>query len=90
MKIALLYCVLIAVVTLYSLIGQQNQLTELQLHLPVLEKEVKGLKERNNELRYQIARFEDPKRLIEMLKNSDQRLLFPDDNEVVEIAWSPD
>lgn len=85
--IQMLYCVLIAVGTLYALIDQQNQVTELQMYLPVLEKEVKGLREANNELRYQIARFEDPKRLIGLLDSAEKKLVFPDDSEVVEITW---
>ncbi len=89
MKWQMLYCVLIGAITLYALIEQQNQLTELQMYLPVLEKEVKALREENNELRFEIARFEEPKRLLGILERSGQAYVIPDDNEAVEIVWSP-
>ena len=85
MKRQVFYCLFIAVITLYALIVQQNQLTELQLHLPVLEKEVRSLREKNNQLRFEIAQFENPKRLIGLLDADYKKLTFINAQEVTVI-----
>lgn len=85
MKRQVFYCLFVAVVTIYALIVQQNQLTELQLHIPVLEKEVRTLREQNNQLRFEIAQFEDPKRLLSLLESDYKNLVFLNEQEVTVI-----
>ncbi len=90
MKKQIFYCLFIVVITIYALIEQQNQLTELQLRLPVLEKEVRSLSERNNQLRFEIAQFEDPKKLLNLLGSDYKQLVFLHEHEVTEISCPRD
>ena len=56
---ALAFCLL-------SYLEKQNELTELRLVIPKMEKEIKIIQEENQELIYQIQAFESPDHLIEM------------------------
>lgn len=86
MKWQLFYCISIAALTLWALVDQHNQLTELQLLLPTLEKDVSRLKERNNDLRQQLALSSDPKKLLDLLSTHYSYLMFPDEAEVLVIV----
>lgn len=59
-------CIAAASVTIYEYIDKQNDLTELRLAIPALEKEVKHIQEENIRLRYEINQFESPIHLIEL------------------------
>lgn len=85
MKWQLFYCVSVAALTLWALVDQQNQVTELQLYLPQLEKDVSRLKEKNNDIRHQLARLSNPKKLLTLLTTDYAYLMFPDEGEVLEI-----
>jgi len=51
---------------LYSYLDTQNELTQLKIHLPDVEKEIKILREENRRLAYEIDQFENPAHLIEL------------------------
>ncbi len=52
---------------LYSYLEAQNKLTELKIHLPDIDKEVRLLQEENRKLAYEIDRFQSPAHLIELV-----------------------
>ncbi len=60
------FCLGVLSLCLYSYQHKQNQLTQLRIKLPQMEKEVKGIREENRRLRYEIDRIESPSRLIEL------------------------
>jgi len=62
-----LLCVFIGGATLYAYVNKQNQLTRMRLEIPPLEKEVKRLREKNRQLKYEVDQFENPVHLIELL-----------------------
>ncbi len=51
---------------LYSYLNAQNELTELKIRLPKLEKEVGLIREENRRLAYEVDLFESPSHLIEI------------------------
>ncbi len=51
---------------LYSYLNAQNELTELKILLPKVEKEVQLIREENRRLAYEVDRFESPSHLIEL------------------------
>ncbi|MBA3958113.1 MAG: hypothetical protein H0X51_06955 [Parachlamydiaceae bacterium] len=60
------FCITFAAIVLYIYIDKQNDLTELRLEIPALEKEVKRLQEHNTKLKYEINQFESPIHLMEL------------------------
>ena len=80
----LFICIFIVGLTLYKYIDNLNEFTELQLLIPALEKEVKEIKERNLELRYEIEQFESPIHLMELARKPEfGHLKHPSLNEVI-------
>lgn len=60
-------CLLLASgVCLYSYFNQQNELTQMKIRLPELEKKVRSVREEAGRLRYEVDRFENPTHLIEI------------------------
>ncbi len=51
---------------LYSYLERQNELTQLKIRLPEIEKEIKLIQEENRRLTYEIDQFESPSHLIEL------------------------
>jgi len=51
---------------LYSYLETQNELTQLKIRLPEVEKEIKIVREENRRLGYEIDQFENPSHLIEL------------------------
>jgi hypothetical protein len=51
---------------LYSYLETQNQLTQLKIQLPAVEKEIQLIREENRRLAYEIDQFENPTHLIEL------------------------
>ncbi|MES2273471.1 MAG: hypothetical protein V4487_04715 [Chlamydiota bacterium] len=51
---------------LYSYLDTQNQLTQLKIELPEVEKEIRLIREESRRLSFEIDRFENPTHLIEM------------------------
>lgn len=90
MIIRLLVCVFIAGLMLYKYIDKLNELTELQLAIPAVSKEVRDIHEKNIELQIEIERFESPIHLIELAKKPELgHLKFPPLTEVVLIPEPP-
>lgn len=51
---------------LYSYLNMQNEVTQLKIWLPEVEKEIRLIQEENLRLSYQIEQFENPAHLIEL------------------------
>ncbi len=51
---------------LYSYLETQNELTQLKIRIPDVEKEIKIVREENRRLAYEIDQFENPAHLIEL------------------------
>ena len=78
LSVRILACITVAGVTLYAHINKRNELTELRLVLPGVEKEVKCLKRENMLFQYEIDRFESPIRLLELAQKPEYgHLKFP-------------
>jgi len=83
-----LLCVFIGGATLYAYVNKQNQLTQMRLKIPPLEKEVKRLREENRRLKYEVDQFENPVHLIELLNKPEfAHLKHPsiDDVAIIEV-----
>ena len=59
-------CLSVSGIFLYSYLEKQNELTELKILLPQMEKEVNLIREENRRLAYEVDRFENPAHLIEI------------------------
>lgn len=59
-------CLSVVALSLYSYFNKQNELTQLKIRLPEVEKELKVVREENRRLLYQIDQFENPAHLIEL------------------------
>ncbi len=59
-------CLGVSGIFLYSYLEKQNELTELKILLPQMEKEVNLIREENRRLAYEVDRFENPSHLIEI------------------------
>lgn len=80
----LLICILFAGLIGYKYIDNLNELTELQLSLPALAKEVKEINEKNLELQYEIEQFESPIHLMELARQPEfGHLKHPSVDEVI-------
>lgn len=85
--IRLLICVVIAGVALYKHIDKSNELTELRLAIPSLQKSVNELIEENSRLQYEIHHFESPAHLFELARQPEFRhLKYPSANEVTTVS----
>lgn len=83
----ILVCIFIVSFTLYVNVEKNNQLTELQLLLPQLEKEVKMLQRENERLSYEVDRFESPVHLMELLRTPEfSDLEYPHDKDVIVLS----
>ena len=60
----LLFCLSVLSFFLYSYQRKQNELTELKIRLPKLEKEIGAICEETQRLQFEIERSESPSRLI--------------------------
>lgn len=64
----LFLCILVLGAHLYFYVDQQNELIELRLNIPPLNKELQALEEENARLEYQVEQFESPVHLIELIQ----------------------
>lgn len=64
----LMICIIAAGVFLLAYIEKQNELTELRLAIPAIDKEVKALTEENIRLTYEVEQFESPIHLMELMR----------------------
>lgn len=82
--IRLLACIITFCATLFLYLDRHNQATELQLALPAVRAEVQAIEERNARYAYEIECFENPARLIELLRQPEFRhLKHPTRDEVM-------
>lgn len=61
-----LLCVTIAGAFLYLYIEKKNDLTALRIAIPAVSQELKGIREENARLKYEIDKFESPSHLLEL------------------------
>lgn len=61
------FCLTLISFCLYSYLNKQNELTQVKICLPQLEKDIKIVSEENCRLQYEIDRVENPMRLIELV-----------------------
>lgn len=59
-------CLSVFAFCLYSYLETQNELTELKICLPNVEKEIKLIREESRRLVYELDQFENPSHLIEL------------------------
>lgn len=86
----LIFCIFFAGWMLYRYIDKLNEMTELQLSIPLVAKDLKEIEERNLELKYEIERFESPLHLMELARKPEfGHLKYPPLNEVM-ILSEPD
>lgn len=84
LSIQIIICILCMALTLFGLIENQNDLTELRLAIPVLKKEVERIDKDNTRLNYEIYRFESPIHLMELQRKPEfGHLHYPYKNDVV-------
>ena len=82
--IRLWICICFSGLLLYKYIDKSNELTELQLTIPMLAKEVKEIREGNLELQYEIEQFESPIHLMELARKPEfGHLKYPSLDEVI-------
>lgn len=80
----LFFCIGIVGVCLYVYIDHQNDVTELRLAIPVLEKEVKRIQEENTQLQYEIDLIENPIHLMDLVRQPEfSYLKYPHLNEII-------
>lgn len=85
--IRILLCIGVFGGCLYSYLDQQNQLTSLRLHIPVVAKEVKDLNEEDVRLQFEIDLFESPQHLMELMALSEySHLKHPLTKHVVQLS----
>ncbi len=85
-SVRILLCIAIAVGFVYAYIEKQNELTEVRLLIPSINKELKGLRESNARLRFAIISFENPANLLELSKKPELSYLkFPNASDVTVI-----
>ena len=51
---------------LYSYLNVQNEMTQLKIDLPRIEKEISQIEEENRRLSYRVEQFESPSHLMEL------------------------
>jgi hypothetical protein len=82
--IRLCICIFFAGLTLYKYIDKANELTELRLSIPTLERELKDIQEKNLALQYEIEQFESPLHLLELSRKPEfGHLKYPSLDQIV-------
>lgn len=61
------FCLSVFAFCLYSYLNMQNEVTQLKIRLPAVEKEIRLIQEENRHLSYEIEQFENPAHLIELI-----------------------
>lgn len=88
--IRIFVCLLFAGWMLYFYIDKHNELVELRLLIPQVEKDLKAVQEENMRLKYEIDRFESPIHLMEMARKPEfSHLKYPQTSEVVILPEPP-
>lgn len=90
MILRLFLCMFAAGLTLFAVIEKQNELVELRLTIPVLEKEVNRIGEENTRLKYDIELFESPIHLMELARKPQfSHLKFPYNRDILVLPAPP-
>ncbi|MDP1608421.1 MAG: hypothetical protein Q8L98_03795 [Chlamydiales bacterium] len=63
------FCLLTSGSCLYSYFDKQNELTQMKIRLPQLEKEIHVIREESRRLHYQVDQFESPSHLMELARS---------------------
>jgi len=85
----ILICILVAGLTLYAHIEKNNELVELRLAIPLLNRDVKAAQEENMRLQYEIERFESPVHLMELARKPEfSHLKYPRTTDVILLPQS--
>ncbi len=63
------FCLIVSGFCLYSYLETQNELTELKIRIPQVDRELKLVREENRKLAYEVERFQSPANLIEVARN---------------------
>jgi len=66
--IRVIFCVSIAAFSLYAYIHKHNQLTALQMKVPLLQKQLKSLEDEIAILQFEKEKFENPIHLMELAR----------------------
>ncbi|OGN65188.1 MAG: hypothetical protein A3E80_01360 [Chlamydiae bacterium RIFCSPHIGHO2_12_FULL_49_9] len=64
--VRLAVCLTVFGLFLYSYLDMQNELTQLKIQLPEVEKDLRLVREESRRLNYEIEQLESPARLIEL------------------------
>lgn len=67
----LFVCVFAVGCCLYAYLEQQNELTKMRMEIPRLGQNIKEVREENMRLQFEIERFENPKRLMELASQNE-------------------
>ncbi|MBA3239159.1 MAG: hypothetical protein H0T62_12535 [Parachlamydiaceae bacterium] len=81
----IMLCMLVAVGFIYSYMDKQNALMEVRLMIPTVMKELRAIQEENIRLQYEIARFESPMNLLELIKKPEFSHLQWPNSQVVDV-----
>ncbi len=83
-------CMAVSVVLLYSYIHKQNQLTVLQMKVPLVQKKLKLVEDEIAYLQCEKEKFENPVHLMELLRQPQfAHLKHPCISDIIEITLPP-
>lgn len=84
MMVRILVCILAAGFALYAYIDKQNELTELRIAIPALEKKVKQIRIDNRRLLYELDKLKSPDQLMEFAERPEfGHLKYPRQEDVI-------
>lgn len=66
--IRLALCILTVAFSIYLYIDRVNEVTEIRLAIPQVQKQLQEIVEKNNRLQYEIDQFESPLHLMEIAR----------------------
>lgn len=62
------FCISLLLGLLFVYLDKQNELTQLKIMVPKVEKQIFLLKEENRRLKYEIEKFESPSHLMQLVR----------------------
>lgn len=84
MLFKLVLSILATVFSIYLYIDALNEVTEIRLAIPQVQKQLLEIVEKNNKLQYEIDRFESPLHLMEIARKPEWgHLKMPYTNEII-------
>lgn len=73
-------------VCLYSYLQAQNDLVRIKMDIPLVEKELRSIREETQKLAYQVEQFQSPNQLMEKLNSPEfAHLRHPPMDEIIHI-----